>query len=375
MASPESCGGRTNPCRSGCGVGMCGPEGVEVVRRRYVRPEIISIQRTQGNSGTNTGGCAQMNEISEHRDHARFHAAVEKLCSHSERFRFQQDRAESWWWHLVYMSAEHVGSFDGDEASYWGDLLASATLKSIAGALFGDVPEGLRSSLRKLRSHPLPNEYYGKLVALLRDPACAKHLLHQKEISVDLIDVISGLPPQCLSTSILGAVKTAGQAYAMRYVLDCVFSFVPLEGRDRVWRSARSITKYGQIQKWFEMWLRVAPYPAPPWNGNELVRPIRSTGELLRIARQFENCLGHYVYQCVVGEIVFYRWAAGEPVVIALRREPFLGWVVVRMEGRKHSRHVACAVRKEIISQFSVQGFRMRPPYDSLDFEPFIVEI
>lgn len=307
------------------------------------------------------------------RFHGRLSSQVSELTASSVRFAAQSERGEEWWWHLTYLVVDYLGpAFENEDAAYIGDLLASVPMRSVSREIVGTYPHGLRNCLQKLRSHPLPYGYYHLLIETLSDEARAKLLRHSRSITVDLLDVLCTIPEECLCAKVIGAVRTRGQAEALVYLIDAIRTFLPETELSRLWFSTREIAKYDDLEKWFHSWLTEAPFPTPPWQGNAILRPIRTATDLLRTAHEFQNCLKHYLGDCVGNTAAFYLWTAGDPVVVGLCRDPFLGWVVERMEGGRHARLVSDTTRADILEQFLNAGIRKKPPFENLDFAPFV---
>jgi hypothetical protein len=62
-----------------------------------------------------------------------------------------------------------------------------------------------------------------------------------------------------------------------------------------------------------------------------------------------KNCLHDQVIAAAIGKRVFYLWPGPPPAVVALQRDPFLGWVVAEMNGPKNGRvdgDTSAAIRK-----------------------------
>lgn len=293
--------------------------------------------------------------------HGRMAPQVMLLVASSARFAGHVDTADTWWHHLVYLAIEIHGIRSVDEALYLGDLLASAPAKDICVEILGKTPTGLLSILRKIRAYPLPLGYYQKLIEAVESDKRLKLLAHSAAVTPDLLDVVSMLPGEVLSTNLIAAVRSSTQAESALYYFDALLKIFPSEDHQRIWQSFRRIEKYEQIGRWFGRWLEKSPAIEAPWLGNSLLRPIQSPRELVEVAKEFENCLRSYVKPMVTGGYYFYRWLGGAPAVISLKKDAFFGWVVSDIEGPSGERQFPPSGKAEIIEQFRNAGFRYRP--------------
>lgn len=176
--------------------------------------------------------------------HGRMAPQVILLVASSARFAEHVDTADTWWHHLVYLAIDIHGIRSVDEALYLGDLLASAPAKDICVEILGKTPTGLLSILRKIRAYPLPLGYYQKLIEALESAKRLKLLAHSAVVTPDLLDVVSMLPEEVLTTNLVSAVRSSTQAESALYYFDALHKIFPPEEHQRIWQSFSKIERF-----------------------------------------------------------------------------------------------------------------------------------
>jgi hypothetical protein len=81
----------------------------------------------------------------------------------------------------------------------------------------------------------------------------------------------------------------------------------------------------------------VFTFPEPPWDGDDLLKPVRSSEELARTAHRFRNCLGDSAERCMAGTSVYYVWEGEPPAVVELQNQHGLCWSVTAIAGFRNS--------------------------------------
>ncbi|MEG3806286.1 hypothetical protein DBT53_000740, partial [Aerococcus mictus] len=308
---------------------------------------------------TNTGRAVTSRKFTS--QHGRFATDIGILSDASPRFAAHVEIAKPWWHHLVYLIVDLKGTGSGEYAVHLADLLASASAKDICNEVLGARPVGLLTILGKIRAYPLPEGYYVKLMDTLALSGRLKLLLHQTNITPDLIDVLMTLPDEVVSAKLVSALKNLNEARCVAYYIDALLSIFPAGVYPRIWASVRKLSNFEDLEKWSTLWIERAPAPAMPWSGNALLRPIETPSDLVAAGREFQNCLRGYVPSMVAGQVSFYRWLGGAPAIAALRRDFFCGWVLAEVETVGNAEDFSASGQAEIIEQFANAGYRYRP--------------
>ncbi len=96
--------------------------------------------------------------------------------------------------------------------------------------------------------------------------------------------------------------------------------------------------------------------PKPPWNGTRKLRPITQCADILKTARDFDNCLAGQLANVISKKRFFYLWRDRGAAVVALENEPLLGWIVGEIKGPKN-KSVSKRIKENIIGEFRAAGF------------------
>jgi len=219
-------------------------------------------------------------------------------------------------------------------------MLRAGDKRKLLKELFPSCPPGIVNLLPKLPKKPLPKDAYQKLICALEDESVRKGLYRMKRIkkpSMFMLDEIAHFPEQFRSV-------------AMRCVKDA-------DGYAALWRTIRVIERFDLkvteqelvcydwqttapdgISDWLMKKISRLPFPPPPWDGDDKIRPIRSLHELEKVAEKFRNLLTnssrrrYYVSRILAGYGYIYV-CDHTPAVIEVEREIFWGWTVQNVTG------------------------------------------
>jgi hypothetical protein len=106
---------------------------------------------------------------------------------------------------------------------------------------------------------------------------------------------------------------------------------------------------------WFRRQIGAAPFPDPPWAGNEWLRPVRDGAALKRLARVMENCAAGYLEEILKGENYIYAVKDPPVAVVLLEYDFFCGWAIDELKGPKN-RAVRGPLRRRILDAFAAAG-------------------
>ena len=70
------------------------------------------------------------------------------------------------------------------------------------------------------------------------------------------------------------------------------------------------------------------PFPEPPWSGSELLRPIRTPSELVKVAFRYSNCLSSRVACARTGRGFYYEYVGDPAMVMEIARDDPYGYTV-----------------------------------------------
>jgi hypothetical protein len=288
------------------------------------------------------------------------------MTNSSARFDEHISAAPNWWRQMVYLCIE-IKAWDVEkDPGYFGDFFAAAPAKTILAETLRDVPEGLLTALKKLAAFPLPSGGYVQLLALLNETASNQVLRHEQEITWWTIDVLRRLPAELRCTGMLNTLTSPEEADALHYVLAVLKRYLTDVQINRFYQATTRIRRQDQLGEFLVSWLMKAPFPTPPWEGTETLRPVSSVAVLNDIRRSYQNCLKDYILSVLRGEAYFYEWTGNQQVIVQLEYDPIIGWMIDHMEGGVSSREVSEPIRQEVLDAFSAVGINPRPNFQSI---------
>lgn len=239
--------------------------------------------------------------------------------------------------------------------------LMTTRRREVLAALIEAPPAGLLAVLGRLRSRAAPRTVYGQVLELLWDRPTAARLLQRRRLSVPYLQALAGVPAAYRTAPVLyRADSRVSGIVRLGTTVRGVASALPPALRGDAEREFAKVEMRQGFEDWTERWLRSVTFPAPPWEGNALLRPIRSAPELRATAQRFGNCLEKYTRSAFLGEKCFYLWRDRVEVVVEIDmrlRTPLVG----TMEGPQR-REVDGLLRGRLVRLLERQGFECPPP-------------
>lgn len=212
---------------------------------------------------------------------------------------------------------------------------------------YGDVPEGLPGLLERVGEKPLPRakDYIAIYDLLISDDVRGANALRGSgRITCRKLEVLSALDPRWRHANTLERIDTGVEAMVFNSAIDFVQSVNSKATDDVVAGAIALMRPTSTLPRLLDRFLRRAdrlpPHPVP--QGDNELRPLTSTRDLLTAGRQYRNCLSHRL-----GEI-----AAGRKAIAEFRGEILLefrpltaaaGWVLWACHG-EGNRPVAMAL-------------------------------
>jgi hypothetical protein len=260
-------------------------------------------------------------------------------------------------WH-AWLASERVGyqlqSPLSAELAY--RRLTFARGKHLLAEAYGSAPNGAMRALGRLGATARDPRVYQALVGVLAaGGGGAKFLRHSRELRDDVVLGLAKLPPGLPERFVLDMVRG-------RRVAADVFGLFAWTVR-RLGELAGAETAEAILaapNPVFAMWRAIEdlPFPAPPWPGDDRLRPIVSNAELRVVAKEFQNCLTdprqqHLAVMAVLnGSRFYYEWQGDGGALLQCGRIGPVGWYVEEGKGRKN-RDVPLATREDILRRLS----------------------
>ncbi|MCC6920141.1 MAG: hypothetical protein IT548_13135 [Alphaproteobacteria bacterium] len=118
-------------------------------------------------------------------------------------------------------------------------------------------------------------------------------------------------------------------------------------------------TLFAEPDPWLEERVRNAPLFELPWEGNDELRPIRTTKVLRDASDLFKNGMWDRLDWFVDGQEACYLWTGVVKAAVTLRTDPLYGWSVREVSGVGGAL-LPPAVEDKILGQLAAAGFRRR---------------
>jgi hypothetical protein len=179
--------------------------------------------------------------------------------------------------------------------------------------------------------------------------------MHSAQLSDELIRAFATLPTGMASKRAIGLVMrghiSPGDLATFGWTLSRIKQLKDQEAYERVLASTDPLTAVVQL-------LLEAAFPAPPWPGTDLLKPVTTRAALHRIGVELKNCLetpqwlARSVLKALNGTDYFYEWRGEQRALLQFVRLLDVGWYLEQIEGFD-GRGVSETTQKQIIETCS----------------------
>lgn len=251
-------------------------------------------------------------------------------------------------WAQMSLRAERVA--DADNVELWRSRLRKSPSRQIlVKAGFGQS-SGMIGALGRLHWRGLTDaQTYCRLGDLLGAKGPARKLItHASSLTQDFTDVVDALPDPLRKKSLMDSLAAQDDLK-----------------RDVAERLAWRLVRYGELcpdtAKQFlgrllvgdtdpDELLHHLSFPAPPWVGDDVLKPIDTPDRLRSAAKRFRNCLSART-SCVYAGQSYYYELDGRAIV-EFDHIAGLGWEISEIRGVKNA-EVDTSVRDELRRRLS----------------------
>jgi hypothetical protein len=179
--------------------------------------------------------------------------------------------------------------------------------------------------------------------------------MHSAQLSDELIRAFATLPTGMASKRAIGLVMrghiSPGDLATFGWTLSRIRQLKDHEAYERVLTSTDPLTAVVQL-------LLGAAFPAPPWPGTDLLKPVTSRAALHRIGTELKNCLetpqwlARSVLKVLNGTDYFYEWRGEQRALLQFVRLLDVGWYLEQIEGSERE-DVSETTQKQIVETCS----------------------
>ncbi len=208
----------------------------------------------------------------------------------------------------------------------------------------------------------MDKKHYQNLIDAFADDRMRKRLHHAKRVrkfDLEVFHLIKGIPGKFQSSGIISSVKTHCDLEYLN-ILILVSQYLNLDMSEKeIDDETKELKSMPKVEAWFKRKIEKAPFPPPPWEGNDWIKPVKSREQLKAVGGRFKNCVGNYCIKVLLGYSYFYV-CEQTPAVIEIRKDAVFGWEVSEIE-KVRNQNISRAERNEIIQSFSDAGFKSTP--------------
>ncbi len=181
-------------------------------------------------------------------------------------------------------------------------------------------PDAGLKALAKLNTTECRRADYVRLAGYLRQPKTAKVLAHARHLSPEILRAIWELPDWICLPNLLpilekpegvAAIKAAFRAHLWDLSRELKRGVVKSLSRVNSLRELKA-----RLQTWRERLLSREPFPEPPIPGNDRLKPLSSSAEMQREAREMRSCLHKLITEVLDGAVYFYSWNGSERATV-----------------------------------------------------------
>ena len=214
-------------------------------------------------------------------------------------------------------------------------LLQQRSQKSLLRELYHPYPIGLLQTLSKLGQKALTKKQYALLLQLQGNPNKCAYLAHASRIKTYHLQWLDDFPTDLLNWRVLCSIHKSHHYAKLNYLVLLIKNLAASNPETDALQSVKQLKSLSQLAHWFRRHVNSLPFPAPPWKGNDWLKPIRSASALKCASRDFQNCITDYTREVLLGHYYFYQSMRG-PAVVLLIRDPLLGWHLHEINGVKN---------------------------------------
>ena len=217
-------------------------------------------------------------------------------------------------------------------------LIRTTKRKALLEELFPCCPAGIVNILPKLSVRPMPKEAYWRLIRAFEDKSLRKYLRHAKRLrkfDIEAVGMLDELPKK-FHFGVMQRIEDMDDYYALASMIQAAQQLNLNITEKQFSDAARQAKNAHNMCCWIKGMVGKLPFPPPPWEGNDDIRPLRNRLELKEAAEYFSNCARRYAHKIALGYSYLYVCDRG-PAMVEIAKDAFFGWVVEEVKGKKNS--------------------------------------
>ncbi len=286
------------------------------------------------------------------------------LCQSEPRFLLHLIDQSPDYVHFVCLVRLALLKYSADDESLkYATWMLTQNKKSILQSLYPSHPDGLLGMLAKLPDKPLSQDDYHRLVRLLADENLRKMLCHKKRVrlfDLRLFEMLEDIPQEFQCGGVMECVKTHENYESLQLLIRAARHLNLALNKSEISAATRQLGCLLNLSAWFMEKFKSAPFPPPPWTGNDWIKPVCCQSELEAVGEKFKNCIrsgghdGEYFAKVALG-YGYFDVCNRMPAVIEMNKDAILGWGIVQMN-EAANRELSVVQKREIIRAFCDAG-------------------
>ena len=218
---------------------------------------------------------------------------VIRLCASEPRFLLHLIDQPPDYVHFVCLVRLALSKHSAaDESLKYAAAMLTQNKKTLLGRLYPSAPDGLLGMLAKLPGKPLSQDDYHRLVRLLADAHLRKMPCHKKRVrrfDLRLFEMLEDIPQEFQCSDVMECVKKQGNYESLQLLIHAVRHLNLALNKSEISAATRQLGCMRNLSVWFMEKFTNAPFPPPPWRGNDWIKPVCRQSELAAIGKKFKK--------------------------------------------------------------------------------------
>ncbi len=202
---------------------------------------------------------------------------------------------------------------------------------------------------------------YRKLALLGQNKATLNWLQHCEKLSRKHVFWLTRLPAQYRVPAVMDRLSRGDGVGEIVFAIDVVKRIRTDLTEREIMRTLEQANNQS-LRGWASRHYTHLCFPPCPWEGNEILTPLKSFKALRNAALEFNNCLRIFIMQVIEEKSFFYRMHKnGKGVaIVSIYNLAGIGWVISECAGPNNAK-VPAHIKHEITQAFKQAGINTPP--------------
>ncbi|MEO1137368.1 MAG: hypothetical protein AAFW68_12310 [Pseudomonadota bacterium] len=270
--------------------------------------------------------------------------------------------------HFVALCITFMGERrdDADHLAAFASGIDRRTRKALFAEFAPEMDVRLVRFAGKLGGRPWRISSYQRLAVLFAEPHARKTLRHMPHITRWHLIALARLPAHYRKLGLIRKLKSRRELSCTLFAIHVVRRIrTDLNDRQIIASLEKADTRY--VRQWVEAHYERLPFPQAPTGAltdgqGVVLRPVNTASDLIRTAREFDNCVDNYLWEAITARSYFYRFENNmrRIAVAELKPVPGAGWAINDILGPKNT-PLSGVDRQKLLGLFYEQGILPAP--------------